>query len=206
MSHTGGGAIDIPPSMSTRSSMFIAGSITIMKRAITGGAIDCFSSVCSASRSAPDDRPAERRHHPLLLAQLVLEVGGGEAGQLQVQAMGHGLAVGRCGVDQRRHEDTQRRHAVLDRQVLGLDDHGEVGGVEFDEHLDEVVLVVMMEFEQLDQLGALLRHVGDRFEVGDVERARVHRRVEHREADGLVDLAVEVVGQHPVGEVDGLAG
>ena len=104
-----------------------------------------------------------------------------------------------------RHEDAERRHAVLDREVLGLDDDGEVGGVELDQRLDEVVLVVMVEFEQLDQLGALLRHVGDRVEVGDVERPDVHRGVEHREADRLVDLAVEVVRQHAVG-VDRMVG
>ncbi len=90
-------------------------------------------------------------------------------------------------------------HAGLDREVLGLDDDREVGGVELDQHLHEVVLVMVMEFEQLDQLGALPGDVDDGVEVGDVERPGVHRGVEHREADRLVDLAVEVVRQHAVG-------
>ena len=108
------------------------------------------------------------------------------------------------GVDQRDHEDAERGHAGLDRQVLGFDHQREVGGMQLDERLDEGVLVMMMKFEQRDQFGALLGHVGDPIEVGDVEGARVHRGVEHHVADGLVDLLVQVVGQRRVGELDGV--
>ncbi len=168
-----------------------------MVRAMTSGAIDCFSVVCSGVEIGAVDRGAERRHDPLLLEQLVLEVGSGETGEFEVQAMGSHRTVG--GVRRRSARPARSRSAAMPASTVRCcvsTINGEVGGVELDERLDEVVLVMVVEFEQVDRVGALCGDVGDRVEVGDVERAGVHRGVEHRVADGLVDLAVEVVGQH----------
>ena len=114
--------------------------------------------------------------------------------------MGQSGPIGERGGGELRRRFAQAGHAALDHHVLGLDQLGEVGRVQLDERLDEIVLVVMVEFEQVDQRAALLRHVGDGDAVGDIECTGVQRRVEHRVADALVDLAVQVVGERLVGE------
>ena len=92
--NTGGGAIDMPVSMSTRSSMFIAGSMNAITSAITGGGTDARSSMSSCSNFSVGTTGPQPRHHLGLLDELMCQVRAGEPGEVEVQPMGCMLSTG----------------------------------------------------------------------------------------------------------------
>ena len=87
-------------------------------------------------------------HHDPLLEVLVLEVGAGERGQLQVELLGDeaGVAAGPSPSGSGHLGDVAEAH--LEAVVVGGDELGEPGLVDLDDRLEEAVLVLGVALEQ----------------------------------------------------------
>ena len=96
--------------------------------------------------------------------------------------------------------------ALVDVDVLGGHDHGQLRGVGLDERLHELVLVMVVQVQQVEQVGDAGEHGVEPIGVADVEPTGLDRRVVHCVADALVDLAVEVVAVGDAGFDEGRFG
>ncbi len=180
---TSAGALSrIPPSISTRSSTFMAGSINASDRA--------FSSGVRLARIAPwiaDDRldadgALEARHHEALFHVLVLEVRAGERRELEVDAVDveRGESPGVVAVA--AAIAATARDAGVEAFVVGLDALGQRREVQLDRGLDVGVLVRGVRHEQLDHAVDVVGRgrPGPRRRRGRAGRPRSSRRTARR--------------------------
>ena len=174
--------------------MFMAGSmIANRRRHLSGGDPGDDPSVDLGHGLDPDGR-LERGHHESLFDILVLEVGAGERGQLQVQVVGLNPWRRARWIDRLVGQIAERQKSRLDRRVVAGDPVCQGRKVGLQRRLDDAVLLVGVADEKVDDPCHVRGEFGPGGPACRVDAASSDGGVEQLGADAFMDVAVEVNG------------